>query len=906
MPTPAGWSTTSAVPLSGNSLTDSLLEGSKWGGALGAGATVSYSFPSWGSSWSTSPVTGYGPSSNTDREPWSPSFSPFSAAQISAAGSALQAWSNVANITFISSVDTSSEVGDIRFAGTSTTELSGFAAFAYNPAPTARAGDIWWNVSDNSWGNFEKGSWGYYTLLHEIGHAIGFKHPFEATPSNSNTLPDELDRWHFTLMSYEGVPGAPGVSWSFQPTTPMLLDIKAAQYLYGPNSQFHAGDDVYTYHAGEDYFETIWDAGGNDTIQYVADSDESEIDLRPGALSNLGNTLFTVDFEYSSAYTVVIYETVTIENAIGGDGKDLIYGNDVANSLQGRGNDDTVFAGPGSDSVEGGGGNDSLDGGDGNDRFDWDAASRAGNDTFLGGRGDDTFVVSGNDLILEDPSEGLDIIWASANYSLDSISNVENLFLFGGDAISATGNALSNDIRGNALSNLLTGQEGNDTLWGSGGNDTMNGGSGQDSANYAGAVNAVTVDLAAGTASGADTGSDTLNDIEGAIGGAAGDVLMGNGTANIIEGDGGNDTIDGRDGPDTLYGKDGRDTIEGRLGRDTVFGGAGDDTVGGGADEDVVWGEGGDDVVYGDSGDDTIDGQDGMDALYGGEGNDNIEGRVGRDTVFGGLGNDTVGGGSDEDVVWGENGNDVVHGDPGNDTIDGQDGFDTLYGGEGNDNIEGRLGRDTVFGGVGDDIVGGGAEDDAVWGEGGNDVVYGDLGNDAIDGQDGLDTLHGGEGDDSIEGRQGNDLVYGGSGNDTVGGGAGNDVIWGDGGNDLIYGDDGTDLLGGGAGSDVLVGGQGADRFYFDSTNSGLDTIVGFVRGVGNDKIDIHDVLVGYNAGTSDIANFVQLQDSVQGAVVAVNADGVGNDFVPIATLQGIPSTSGLLSEMLSQGNIIA
>ncbi len=52
------------------------------------------------------------------------------------------------------------------------------------------------------------------------------------------------------------------------PVTPMLFDVVALQHLYGEN-QNHANDDTYNmlYHLGY-WYETIWDSGGYDILDF--------------------------------------------------------------------------------------------------------------------------------------------------------------------------------------------------------------------------------------------------------------------------------------------------------------------------------------------------------------------------------------------------------------------------------------------------------------------------------------------------------------------------------------------------------------------------------------------------------------------------------------------------------------
>src|SRR6185295_9333095 len=112
MPAPGSWSSTRSVSFSGSRNIDALVGGSRW-----SNATVTYSFPTYGSRWGTSSSTGYGPK-NGDGEPWSDSFDPLSSSDQSAFTAAAQSWASVANIRFSLVADTSTNVGDIRAAYT--------------------------------------------------------------------------------------------------------------------------------------------------------------------------------------------------------------------------------------------------------------------------------------------------------------------------------------------------------------------------------------------------------------------------------------------------------------------------------------------------------------------------------------------------------------------------------------------------------------------------------------------------------------------------------------------------------------------------------------------------------------------------------------------------------------------
>src|SRR5688500_5442177 len=215
MPTPTSSSPTSNVSDSGDVTIDALLGGTKWGGGAGTGVSIAYSFPSG---------TAFRDPSYPGNE-WS-SWGALTAGQMIQARATLQSWSNVANITFIEVSDTSTNVGDIRFATFSGGPSE--VAHAYYPGGHPAAGDVWLDRNDASNTNPVPGSFGYTTLLHELGHALGLKHPFDDSP----TLPPTQDNTNYTVMSYTNID---------DPITPMLYDILAIQYLYGANLTFHTG-----------------------------------------------------------------------------------------------------------------------------------------------------------------------------------------------------------------------------------------------------------------------------------------------------------------------------------------------------------------------------------------------------------------------------------------------------------------------------------------------------------------------------------------------------------------------------------------------------------------------------------------------------------------------------------------
>ncbi len=125
-------------------------------------------------------------------------------------------------------------------------------------------------------------------------------------------------------------------------------------------------------------------------------------------------------------------------------------------------------------------------------------------------------------------------------------------------------------MRGGAGTDTLNGGDGNDTLHGGIGADILDGGEGRDKADYRYSTAAVTVDLAANTASGGDATGDTFSSIENVGGSAFNDTLIGNNENNSLYGNDGDDILSGGDGRDYIRSGEGNDTIVFDTALDTV------------------------------------------------------------------------------------------------------------------------------------------------------------------------------------------------------------------------------------------------------------------------------------------------------------------------------------------------
>jgi serralysin len=337
-------------------------------GGLGTPATVAYSFMAARPDYESA----------ADH----PGFRPFDSALQEAARQALASWEAVANIRF-KEVSDAGEGGAIRF-GRSEMESGGLSWFPdfditlgnggriASVKPTPRAGDVWLSTAPNL-DDQAAGRYGPFTLVHEIGHAIGLKHPFEGEV----TLPEGKTTYAETIMAYTAPPnyrvvaveGTPeSYKWTvtnLYPAVPMPKDIAAVQYLYGANKATNAGDTTYAWEPGERFLTTIWDGGGRDVIDAGNQVLPNVIDLREGKASSIGLRLTEAERRaelpdwakaapaptYDGRDNLWIAHGVTIENAMGGADNDLLIGNAADNRLEGGPGDDTLRGGDGRDTA---------------------------------------------------------------------------------------------------------------------------------------------------------------------------------------------------------------------------------------------------------------------------------------------------------------------------------------------------------------------------------------------------------------------------------------------------------------------------------------------------------------------------------------------------------------------------
>jgi serralysin len=218
------------------------------------------------------------------------------------------------------------------------------------------------------------GGYPYQTLVHEEGHILGLGHggPYNGTVNSSTQQFSVYDTRLWSVMSYinpfdtsakyyNSYP-VTGTDWGispdgyyYEPTTPMMLDILAAQRIYGAatSGPLASGGQIFGFHSNISglsarYFDftvnthpviTIWDGGTHNTLDLSGFSANATISLIAGTFSSAAGAV----------NNIAIAEDTIIETAIGGSGNDIIIGSSSDNTLDGGPGANTLTGGAGAD-----------------------------------------------------------------------------------------------------------------------------------------------------------------------------------------------------------------------------------------------------------------------------------------------------------------------------------------------------------------------------------------------------------------------------------------------------------------------------------------------------------------------------------------------------------------------------
>ena len=220
-------------------------------------------------------------------------------------------WSALSGLSLSEVADTQTSYGDIRllkldfneWIKSGNTIFDGSAAFAYMPyesTPTLGMDPISGDIVINS--IYQPGD-GYFehVIAHEIGHALGMAHPFDGYYVDANWTADNSLPTTHTVMTYNEEHRLFGID-------PMPYDILTMKFIYGEGNDANSGDDRYTitpeivdsYESeigkanGYSYSDgsriSIVDDAGTDTVVASQLNNGVFINLQPASWSNISGS----------------------------------------------------------------------------------------------------------------------------------------------------------------------------------------------------------------------------------------------------------------------------------------------------------------------------------------------------------------------------------------------------------------------------------------------------------------------------------------------------------------------------------------------------------------------------------------------------------------------------------------
>ncbi len=333
-------------PYSGDYRIDVLLESLdvRWniGSALGTPTVVTYSFMQNAPSYADAKEQ--------------KGFKPFSAEQKSATREILTLISQQIGLQFVEVDDTASTFGKIRFGNNSQGDTS--AAYAYQPGLSDLAGDLYVNADNpNALINVVPGTANWSTLVHEIGHVLGLKHPGNYNAGEVvSSVPDNFlasteDNTLNSIMSYTDAPQKQERVFFAK------YDMLALAFLYG-STTYHAEDTVYRLSDNDgDQLMLINDTGGIDTLDLsgislgeitnfkdgvILAATGAQIDLMAGANLSVGMATDDGGRSVNAIDNISIAYNTIIENVKGSKFNDALKGNQWNNLIEGGSGNDWI------------------------------------------------------------------------------------------------------------------------------------------------------------------------------------------------------------------------------------------------------------------------------------------------------------------------------------------------------------------------------------------------------------------------------------------------------------------------------------------------------------------------------------------------------------------------------------
>ena len=403
------------------------------------------------------------------------SFSAFTPAEQTEALGALNQWASASGIVFI---QVAPGQGDINFSNIDFQKLaspSSDAGVGYNPGGSWNSYSYPYFTTDQTYGGSVFMNSEYLnnsnptdpvsleTLLHEIGHAIGFKHPDELGQNGVNENILSTNGSGLTVMSTVNDSSTPDSEATLYP-----LDQQADAALYGP-----AG-------TGGVYTTSV----GSATNPIVNSVSSWYWDAATQTLTQTGNNNAT-DVIHGTSVNDVIQAGTGTDYLFGLNGNNVLTGGTLSSSvdyLYGGPDTDTLNGGAGTNYLYAGTGTETLNGGIGTNTFyDGVYAGFGGGGTgatsiHAEGATDYFYVGSTTTQITETNAASVAMLYSTVSYMLPT--NVNTLHLYG-SAQNPDGAGLTGTANNDANVTMYA-AAGGDTLIAGSGHDYISGGIGND------------------------------------------------------------------------------------------------------------------------------------------------------------------------------------------------------------------------------------------------------------------------------------------------------------------------------------------------------------------------------------------------------------------------------------------
>ena len=263
------------------------------------------------------------------------------------------------------------KIAQIKFSLYTSTSESGQSNYANYPSNTPGVHVLVADENsfkDSNFVEINPGGSTFGTASHELGHNMGLSHPFAGYPDTSGYAESYYANGLFTVMSYatfwskevdiyeSGLPKkynseAVSISGIYKDTEygasdnyviAMLDwgrdDILTLGYMYGLRDNYNADDNIYIWGEYKNIYETIHDMGGNDIIDLSNYNWDMNIDLNPGAVSEVGVDQERIHWNNSNGEKTgdvfILSWQTTIENYIGSTGSNTVtLNNKISNNI---------------------------------------------------------------------------------------------------------------------------------------------------------------------------------------------------------------------------------------------------------------------------------------------------------------------------------------------------------------------------------------------------------------------------------------------------------------------------------------------------------------------------------------------------------------------------------------------